>query len=365
MKYFTKLKLSGYKSIKDVSFTLQPGVNIFIGPNGSGKSNLLEFIEAIQYKFEPLKTNLFALLEWVDEGKIYKISFSQNFDFDWKDDLNKISLSKKVDFKFFLENVETIVSDEEFVDLPDNFVTPQIVILNFPRGKEHKFLSYPINLIGSDSSSVVEYIMSSPMDLFQREIGFSSLWHLTNDDSETLLLFKGRFERGKSALRNFLEKYSNVLDVRLKNILSFTRKNDQKIFENIQLEFKLKDGWYNWTDLSDGTKRIVEIIYCVSRSNGVILLEEPELGIHPHQLDLLCEFLKEQAEEKQILISTHSPEVLDRLANKELTNINLVSMKKGATQVKKLTPKQREKAKHYLEEESFLSDYWKYSDLEK
>ncbi len=43
--YIKSVKLSGYKSIKDLEVEFLPGMNIIIGENGSGKTNFLEFLE--------------------------------------------------------------------------------------------------------------------------------------------------------------------------------------------------------------------------------------------------------------------------------------------------------------------------------
>ncbi|HRG89368.1 MAG TPA: AAA family ATPase, partial [Chitinophagales bacterium] len=103
-----------------------------------------------------------------------------------------------------------------------------------------------------------------------------------------------------------------------------------------------------------------------SERDELILVEEPELGIHPHQFHLVMQFLKEQAETKQIIISTHSPQALNYLNEDELSNILITKYdaKKG-TQVKHLTKPQINKAKKYMKEVGFLSDYWMMSDLEE
>jgi predicted ATPase len=108
------------------------------------------------------------------------------------------------------------------------------------------------------------------------------------------------------------------------------------------------------------------IIAEVTYSNGLILIEEPELGIHPHQFNLLLDFLREQSENKQIIISTHSPKALDHLEPNELDNILITyyDLKRG-TQIRHLTSRQKTKAKSYIKEVGFLSDYWMLSDLEQ
>ena len=100
-------------------------------------------------------------------------------------------------------------------------------------------------------------------------------------------------------------------------------------------------------------------------STKAILLEEPELGIHPHQLHQLMQFIKEQSREKQIILTTHSPQVLDVLGPDELDRVIIChSDPKNGTQLSHLTEKEIAKAKKYMKEEAFLSDYWRFSDLE-
>ena len=97
----------------------------------------------------------------------------------------------------------------------------------------------------------------------------------------------------------------------------------------------------------------------------IALLEEPELGIHPHQLHLLMQFIKEQSRHKQIIITTHSPQVLDTIGSDELDRIIICEYDgKNGTQLRHLTEKEISKAKKYMKEEAFLSDYWRFSDLE-
>jgi predicted ATP-dependent endonuclease of OLD family len=48
---------------------------------------------------------------------------------------------------------------------------------------------------------------------------------------------------------------------------------------------------------------------------NLFMLEEPELGIHPHQLQLLMNYIKAQAKEKQIILTTHSPQVFRHFGN--------------------------------------------------
>lgn len=97
----------------------------------------------------------------------------------------------------------------------------------------------------------------------------------------------------------------------------------------------------------------------------IILLEEPELGIHPHQLHKLLNLIREVSREHQVILTTHAPQVLDMLGKKELDRISVceVTTKKG-TQFRKLSRTKQAQARIYMQETGFLSDYWRYSYLE-
>lgn len=94
------------------------------------------------------------------------------------------------------------------------------------------------------------------------------------------------------------------------------------------------------------------------------MVEEPELGIHPHQLTKILEFLKNESREKQVIISTHSPLVLDVLKEDELDRITIAKYENG-TKFYKLGKQEINKAKKYINEVGELSYYWLHSDLEK
>ena len=104
----------------------------------------------------------------------------------------------------------------------------------------------------------------------------------------------------------------------------------------------------------------------MSDDNLIILIEEPELGIHPHQFKKLMDFLIEESRSKQIIITTHSPQSLDSLDENELNRIIIAysTNSESGTQLRHLDEREISKAHQYIKDD-FLSDYWLYSDLEK
>jgi predicted ATP-dependent endonuclease of OLD family len=75
-------------------------------------------------------------------------------------------------------------------------------------------------------------------------------------------------------------------------------------------------------------------------------------------------FLKEQSKEKQIILTTHSPQVLDILNKDELDRIIIADFdpEKGST-FRHLDDKEIANAQNFMSD-MYLSDYWRFSDLE-
>src|SRR5206468_4134073 len=75
---------------------------------------------------------------------------------------------------------------------------------------------------------------------------------------------------------------------------------------------KARDKWFESAQESDGTLRMAGIITALLQEPPLPLLgiEEPELTIHPGALPLLYDYLEETSSRSQILLTTHSPDLL-------------------------------------------------------
>ena len=113
----------------------------------------------------------------------------------------------------------------------------------------------------------------------------------------------------------------------IKSVLPYVDNIDvEEIMENHRI-FNLSEN-YNDASIpapliSDGTSDIIALIVALFFEKGdVIFIEEPERNIHPDLLSDIVDLMEESAIAKQIVITTHSPEVL---RNSELKNIFLIS----------------------------------------
>ncbi len=86
--------------------------------------------------------------------------------------------------------------------------------------------------------------------------------------------------------------------------------------------------------MSDGTMRVLGILtaFLQNARPKVIALEEPESTIHPEALAALLDLIRGFADRSQIIVTTHSPDLLEsRWIEPE--NIRVASWSKGVTQI--------------------------------
>ncbi len=119
--------------------------------------------------------------------------------------------------------------------------------------------------------------------------------------------------------------------------------------------------------LSEGTfKTLALVFYILNDESDLLLIEEPEVCVHHGLLSSIIELIRSQSKSKQIIISTHSDYVLDKL---EPENIVLVRKTKETGTTASSLPKSLSRndfkaLKDYLKESGNLGEYWKEGGFE-
>jgi predicted ATPase len=96
-------------------------------------------------------------------------------------------------------------------------------------------------------------------------------------------------------------------------LLSPSRLNESKI----RLEWKEKgsDAYFTASSLSDGTLRFICLAALLLQPDlpALVLLDEPELGLHPAAITLLADMLSSAAARAQVIVATQSVTLINRL----------------------------------------------------
>jgi predicted ATPase len=358
--HIKRAKLDGYRNIRGTEAEFCDGLNIIIGPNGCGKSNFLWLLANIYSHNEDIvNTRISAEISIFNES----INFVNNtmpvlIKHEFNVAENKIAKSIGLTFENKTEQDGSIIFQ------------PYLMFQTF------RLIPFALNdNLDCFSNGKTITIQKQIIPNYEKPV----LRTYTNNKIVNDLILFNSFNWLEGQINNLdfpkeiidvLKKYSPIENVRVE----FPQREDEikwykdeATVSNLMYGFKIHDEWFKWNELSDGSRRIVWIILNVLLAgNETILIEEPELGIHPHQLFELMQFIKEQSKSKQFIITTHSPEVLNIISTDELDRIKIAKYDaaKKTTVIHAIPEKTQIDIQEYAATQGFLSDYWLHLDLE-
>ncbi len=98
--------------------------------------------------------------------------------------------------------------------------------------------------------------------------------------------------------------------------------------EQVRLEWQQKgsDFPFQPNHLSDGSIRFICLATALlqPRPPATIVIDEPELGLHPYAISLLADLIQSAAERTQVIISTQSPTLLDFFEPEHVVTVSRV-----------------------------------------
>lgn len=105
--------------------------------------------------------------------------------------------------------------------------------------------------------------------------------------------------------------------------------------------------WFDLSQESDGTLRIIGLLTAIFQfpKSPFIGIEEPEFALHPGVLAALAELLEEASQTTQLVITTHSPDLIDQLS---IDYLRVVDSTKGVTTIGKVSKGQVEAIRQNL-----------------
>jgi predicted ATPase len=126
---------------------------------------------------------------------------------------------------------------------------------------------------------------------------------------------------------------------------------------NIELRWRAKGAEYDFGphQLSDGSLRMIALATLLLQPEedlpALVLLDEPELGLHPAALRVLADLMRHAAEHCQLLVATQSAALVNHFTPDDIITVNV---KDGASSFERLDA---EKLKDWLDDYT-LGELW-------
>jgi len=418
-----RIRLSNFKSFKDLDVELGK-FNVFVGANASGKSNFIQIFKFLRDITNHGLDNAISMQGGIEYLRNINLGQSEDLSLEVttnkkfirhlgaKKEINGIKIyetSYKITIKFKNEGLGFEIVDDKITqkynyahlkgknntedkkDFDAKFFGKGKITVSNIKGKiKVSFDGLPIDILLLKEEAMIPQILKEevlrddkePERLLLQNLNFY-MPPIFSDfsiyDIDPKLLKKATLITGKAdleedgsnlaiVLKNILENEDNKrkLSNLVRDILPFVEDMDVEKLTDKSLLFKLREiysenKYLPASFLSDGTIYITALIIALYfDQKPIIIIEEPERNLHPYLISRLVNMMKEVSEEKQIIITTHNPEVIKHAG---LENIYLVSRnEEGFSTISK--PSDKEEVNIFLENEMGIEELYVQNLLE-
>lgn len=354
MPALDQITLKGFKSIKDLTDFKPAKLNILVGANGAGKSNLVDFFRMLR-----------AMADGGFQKFITNCGGADGFFFNGPKETKQITAHLKFgrnEYRFALEATvagEMVINDEATLYTGGQWPSDWQYHgsgkkeSGLPGWKDQKsswgnWPSAEAHVFSAVSSWVVYHVhdtsSTAPM---RRDCSVRDFRELRPDAGNIApFLLKMREENGAryQRIRETVQLIAPFFDDFL---LEPQKKGDSEL---VRLEWRQKGSTFPmqpW-QFSDGTIRFLCLATALLQPKPptTVVIDEPELGLHPVAIEALAALLHEAAGRTQLLVSTQSPGLMDHF---DPEHVVVVERVEGASVFKRLD---REALEHWLEDYS-------------
>ncbi len=318
-----RVDIKGYKSIKEHSLTLTP-INILIGGNGIGKSNFISIFGLINSLYER-RLQSYIMEKGGADALLYmgrKVTDRICIDlcFGKKEEpINRFIVNLKIaENGLYIDTLDTAFNSHGIwyqQQYEQNVVESSFRDYNWGQAYFVKDLIEGLKIYHfHDTGS------QSPM---KRMCSLDDNYGLKRDGSNIAAFLYYlqqkhpkhfyRIERTVGAVSPFFDRF-DLKPNRLKE-------------ELIQLEWKQKgadDTYFNAYQLSDGTLRFICLATLLLQPEPpqAIIIDEPELGLHPMAINKLAALIKSISHQTQVIITTQSVTLVDNFDPEDIVVVD-------------------------------------------
>ncbi|HWE39744.1 MAG TPA: AAA family ATPase [Isosphaeraceae bacterium] len=353
-----RMDIRGYRSIKDISLELR-SLNVLIGPNGAGKSNFVSFFKMLN---EMMGGRLQQYIGTSGRGQsILHFGPKVTPQLEGQLEFEADNCTNCYSMRLFHAAGDTLIfAEEKLAFLRTGYSSPKVVSLG--AGHQETRIGEEANK-GEKTAWVIRRLLdqcrvyhfhdtSPTARVRQHSYVNDNRWLMPDAGNLAAMLFAYReksgvvYRRIVSTLRKIMPEFEDF-------DLGPSRLNPNDIILNWRKPGH--DYLFGPHQISDGSLRAMAICTLFLQPEDdlpdVIILDEPELGLHPHALEIVAGLIRAASSRTQVIAATQSQILLNYF---EPSEVITVEAHDGQSVFRRLEPEQ---LKDWLEDYS-LGELW-------
>ena len=339
---FTRLSIKDWRQFSNIDIVFHEHLTVLTGANGAGKTTVLnllskstgwnpQFVSSYE-KDEKGVSKYFNSLKSLGQKLFIKLT-STNDNQAIKNKLGELEFSdsKSIDtYSFSLANAapdRLILTEERIVWHRSGEVTPYEIILE-PRFKESA-------LADSDNpvaKSIFQMLSRCKVYQFHDSSEEGPLRQVCPVETANYLQSHGNnLPSFLLFLReNYRDSYNRIVDY-VKDVVpqfqDFYLEPNNRFVSLRWMDNSATDYRFNAYQFSDGSIRFIALATLLLQPPqtmpNVIIIDEPELGLHPYAITQLAEMIKDASIHAQIILATQSKDLVDHF---DIDDISVIEM---------------------------------------
>jgi predicted ATPase len=317
-----KLTLRGFKSIAGIEALPLGSLNVLIGANGAGKSNFVDFFRMLRaladegfqkfvnaygggdgfFLFGPQFTpQIFARLEF--EQNVYEFELTPTAGNSIQIATEEVQYTGGLGMGTLLRSIRRGTMESNLKKIKD-------APASSPPGAEGGALGHVYDAVSN--WTVYHFHDTSLLSPMRRDHSVRD-WERFRHDASNVAPFllhlretnPGSYELIRDTVRLIAPFFDDFL------LRPAKRGNDEQV--RMEWQQKGSDFPFQPHHLSDGTLRFICLATALLQPAlpATIVVDEPELGLHPYAISMLADLIQSASERTQVIISTQSPALLD------------------------------------------------------
>ena len=307
------ITIENYKSINKLTKLPLTNLNILVGSNGAGKSNLISFFKLLNKIIEK-QLKPYSIEQGIESLLYFGVKYSKLIfgEVDFGNNKYRFKLKPANGGFLFIDEEESYFNDWQLIgraneetQLYESRVVSGALIEALKLWEIYHFHDT------SSTAAIKQYCHIND----NRKLAF---------DASNLAAFLYKLQQtDEFSFHRIEETIKLVAPYFDQFILEPNALNPEKI----KLAWQQNDNYFDAFSLSDGTLRFICLSTLLLQPNPpeTLIIDEPELGLHPYAISILASLIKAFSNDKQIIVSTQSATLLDYFEPNNIIIFNRLS----------------------------------------